>query len=340
MPLPLDAVIAVTHRCNARCQMCNVWRRQTPDRLAPEHMRRLPRTLRTVNLSGGEPFLREDLPEFVREIRLRCPRATITISTNAFLPERIQAAMEEILRIDPKVRLAVSLDGLGEMHDEMRGLPGAFEKAKRLIESLCAKGFAGLRISMTLTRKNLEHLIGVAELADRLGVEMGVLAAHGVRTHLDVEPGVFGEIPAWLHEPFQEVVVRWLRSGCPRRWLRAHFAAGTYRYLAGHPWRYRCRAGEDFFFLQADGEVYHCSVQGRSMGNLIDQPWETIWRSPAAAAARTAARHCPQHCWMICTVRSVYRKRLPQILLWIAWAKLRSHMGWFALKHRKEIAES
>ena len=333
MQPPSDAVIAVTHRCNARCVMCNVWKRQTPDRLAPEHLRRLPASLRTVNLSGGEPFLREDLPEFVREIHARCRRAIITISTNAFLPERVETMLADILRIDPTVRLAVSLDGLEESHDKIRGLPGAFDKAMSLIKRLGAKKYAGLRLSMTLSRGNLEQLLGVAELADRLGVELGVLAAHGAKTHLGVDSDVFGEIPAWLHEPFQAVIARWLRSFDPRRWLRAHFAAQTYYTLTGRPWQFRCKAGEDFFFLQADGEVYHCSVQGKAMGNIIDQPWETLWNSPAAADARQAARHCPQHCWMICTVRSVYRTRWLQILLWIAWAKLQAHMGRFGLKH-------
>ncbi|MBN1553286.1 MAG: radical SAM protein [Phycisphaerae bacterium] len=336
---PTDAVIAVTHRCNARCVMCNVWKREEPDRLAPEHMRRLPVSLKTVNLSGGEPFLREDLPEFVREIRRRCPRAVITISTNAFLCDRIESMMDEIPRIDPTVRLAVSLDGLGDVHDNIRGVPGAYEKAITLIGRLRAKRYGGLRLSMTLSRGNLEQLCDVAELADQLGVELGVLAAHGVKTHLEVEPGVFGDFlekPAWLHEPFEAVISRWLKSSDPRRWMRAHFAAWTYYYLTDRPWRYTCRAGEDFFFLQADGCVYHCSVQGKVMGNIIDQPWEAFWYSPTAEEARKAARNCPEHCWMICTVRSVYRKKVKRILLWILWAKFRAHLGRFRLKRQKK----
>ncbi len=340
MHSPRDAVIAVTHRCNARCVMCNIWTRQTPDRLAPEHMRSLPRSLRTVNLSGGEPFLRDDLPEFVREVHARCPRAIITISTNAFLPDRIETAMDAILRIDPTVRLAVSLDGLNDSHDHIRGVPGAFANALSLIERLRAKGYRGLRLSMTLSRGNLDQLLGVAEFADQRNLELGVLAAHGAKTHLGVEADVFGEIPDWLHEPFEKVISRWLRSSDPRRWLRAHFAARTYDMLMGNPWTYRCKAGEDFFFLQADGEVYHCSVQGKSMGNIVDQPWEAIWTGPAADDARAAARHCPQHCWMICTVRSVYRKRFPQVLLWIAKAKLQAHMRRFTLKNKIQRKKS
>lgn len=312
--------------------MCNVWKRSDADTLQPLAMRKLPTSLRTINLSGGEPFLREDLPQFVREIHARCPHAQITISTNAFLAERIETRMDEILRIDPTVRLAVSLDGIGEAHDRIRGVDGIFAKAMGLIESLQAKGYSGLRLSMTISSQNLDQVLQVADLADRLGVEMGVLAAHGAKTHLDVEPQDRSDMPAWLHRPFETLAARWLRSWRPRRWLRAHFAAYSYHYLAGRPWRYRCRAGEDFFFLQADGTVYHCSVQGRALGNIATDTWETIWRSPTADEARRAAQHCPEHCWMICTVRGLYRAHALRVLLWILLAKARAHLRLFHLK--------
>ncbi len=58
---PVDAVIAVTYRCNARCAMCGIWKSQPGPDLPPEVYRKLPSSLRDVNLTGGEPFLRDDL---------------------------------------------------------------------------------------------------------------------------------------------------------------------------------------------------------------------------------------------------------------------------------------
>jgi MoaA/NifB/PqqE/SkfB family radical SAM enzyme len=323
---PSDVILAVTHRCNACCVMCNVWKSRQVDRLKPEHMRKLPPGLRTINLTGGEPFLRDDLPQFVSELHNRCPKAQITISTNAYLVERIEAMMADILAVDPSVRLAVSLDGVAEAHDRIRGRDGFYDRAMRLIERLRAGGYRGLRLSMTVSRGNVDQVVGVAELADRLGLELGVVAAHGAQTHLGVGRSDLGLMPPWLAEPFERVVAAWLRSWRPRRWLRAHFAAWTYRYLTGRPWAVRCRAGKDFFFLQADGAVYHCSVRGRMLGNLIDDDWERIWTQPAADEARQAAANCPERCWMICTARSTYRARWAEVLLWIAAAKVRAHL--------------
>ena len=338
MHAPADAVIAVTHRCNAHCVMCNIWKSRQQDALRPEHMRKLPRGLKTINLSGGEPFLRADLSEFVHEAATRCPHARITISTNGYLADSIASAMERILETDPSVRLAVSVDGLREAHDRIRGDEGAFASAMSLIDRLTAKGWRGLRLSMTLSETNLDQLVGVAELAAEKHLELGVVAAHGAQTHLGVGRIAFGAMPGHLRAAFRKLIGRWLRSWRPRQWLRAHFAHNTCRLLAGAPWRFRCRAGEDFFFLQADGSVYSCSVRGRRMGNITTQEWDEIWSARAGDEAKNFVRDCPENCWMICTARSVYRRRAAAVIAWIAARKCLAHLGIVPLPRAKEQA--
>ena len=89
MNLPIDAVIAVTYRCDSRCNMCNIWKLEPGPELAPEEYRRLPRTLRDVNITGGEPFLRDDIVDLVRVIDEHCNHPRIVISTNGFQRRRI-----------------------------------------------------------------------------------------------------------------------------------------------------------------------------------------------------------------------------------------------------------
>jgi radical SAM protein with 4Fe4S-binding SPASM domain len=332
MKPPADAIIAVTHRCNSRCVTCNVWKSTEQDLLLPEHMRKLPPELATINLTGGEPFLRADLGEFVRQARARCPHARITISTNAYLVERIAEMMGGIRRIDPSIRLAVSLDGIGAAHDRVRGREGAFDAAVSLIDRLSADGFRGLRLGMTLSGANLGEFLAVAELAARRRLELGVVAAHGARTHLGIDhPPMASAIPSWLREHFQRILGGWLRSWRGKQWLRAHFAYNTYRYLAGRRWRFRCHAGSDFFFLQADGKVYSCSVQGKEMGSIITQEWEEIWNSPAADEGRGAAHLCPESCWMICTARAAYRAHPVRVAAWVLGRKVLAHLRRFRL---------
>ena len=324
---PADAVVALTYRCNAHCRMCNIWQSRQEDRLRSEHLLRLPKSLRTINLSGGEPFMRDDLAEFVAAARKACPRAVITISTNGYLHRRIAERMDDILRIDPSVRLAVSMDGVGAAHDHIRGDEGAFERATKLLDAMGQAGYRGLRLGMTISADNADQLIPLSELAGRRGLELGVVAAHAARTHLGVselEPIADGDK---LRQDISAMAAGWLRSWRPRQWLRAHFACNTYRYLTGRPAPLRCRAGSDFVFIAADGTVFNCSVDGREMGNITAQTWDEIWDSPAADAARRQASRCRQACWMICTARSVYRRRVLSTTAWVAWHKLLAHLG-------------
>jgi Fe-coproporphyrin III synthase len=337
---PRDAILAVTHRCNARCVMCNVWRSEAVDRIQPEHLGKLPPSLRTVNLTGGEPFLRDDLADFVRAVRRACPRATTTISTNGLRVERIVESLPDLLDADPRLRLAVSLDGLGEVHDRIRGVEGAFAKVLELLDRLGGKSFGGLRLSMTLTAENLGQLPGVADLAEKRGLELGLVAAHEAGTHLGVSEGELSAPADPDPTPLERVIARWLGTIRPKGWLRAHFAAWTWRFLTDTLPSLSCGAGREFFFCQADGEVYSCSVCGQRMGNLVDEPFEALWTGPAADSARQCVETCPRRCWMICTARSVYRRRKLATLAWIARAKLAAHLGRFALPAPRKEASS
>ncbi|MCG2739694.1 MAG: radical SAM protein [Syntrophaceae bacterium] len=327
MKSPADAIIAVTHHCNAHCLMCNIWRQHRHDDIKPEHMRKLPPGLKTINLTGGEPFLRSDLPEFVRQVRLRCPTGQITISTNAYTPQRIIGMMDEIRRIDPGVRLSVSLDGIGEAHDRIRGDKGVFDSVVELLDALTDDGFEGLRLSMTICDQNIDQVACVADFAASRGLEVGVVAAHPAATHLGVQQSLLHDMPPWLDKSFKRIIIDWLRTWRPKQWLRAHFAYNTYKYLIGRRWRFRCRAGKDFFFLQADGTVYSCSVQGKAMGNIITQSWEQIWHGPSADEARRFVDRCRWSCWMICTARSIYFVHPLGIAAWILARKPLAHLG-------------
>ena len=87
MPKKFNGTVIVTYRCNARCNMCS--RYLAPSRpeeeLTLETIRKLPRMYFT-NITGGEPFIREDLPEIVRERYKKSDR--IVISTNGFFTDR------------------------------------------------------------------------------------------------------------------------------------------------------------------------------------------------------------------------------------------------------------
>lgn len=323
--LPSDAVIAITSRCNARCSMCSIWQSEAPDRLTPDHIARLPSSLRTVNITGGEPFLHPQLPDFVSAVREHLPKAVTTISTNGLLSDRIAQMTPDLLTRDPHLRIAVSIDGLADIHDRIRGVPGTFDRAIRTVQQLKQIGFAGLRLAMTLSDANSDQLLHVAQLARKLNLQLSLVPTHASTVHFltnDTAPANLNLLLPQLELYINQL----LRSTSPRLWLRAHFADRVGKYIDATLPKFTCRAGSDFFFLQADGTVYPCNVCSPALGNIIETDFPSIWFSPAAESARKSLAKCSRQCWMVCTARSYYRAHSLRIIFWILAHKLRAHL--------------
>jgi MoaA/NifB/PqqE/SkfB family radical SAM enzyme len=128
-----QVIYHVTRKCNARCRSCFSWKRtliDTPELELAElqkiasSMPRFPWFL----LSGGEPFLRTDLPEIILLFYRVNGIRHVTLPTNALLTERICSMTERICSSaeEATLNLVLSIDGLGEEHDRMRGMPGNF----------------------------------------------------------------------------------------------------------------------------------------------------------------------------------------------------------------------
>jgi MoaA/NifB/PqqE/SkfB family radical SAM enzyme len=298
--------------------MCDIWKRPA-DRereLAADEYAWLPASLRSINVSGGEPFLRDDLPDVVRVMRRACPRARIVISTNGLDPDRVERAASLMER----VAVRVSLDAAGPAHDRARGVPGAYERAVETVMRLKALGVSDLGLAATATASGEGELGAVERLAGELGVAFSASVAHS-------SPIYFGEQTD--ERPTSEAVVadiagimrRRLASRRPSDWAKAYYLRGLVEYVRRKPRMLPCGAGEDHFFLDPWGDVYPCNVQGLRMGNIRDGSFEEL-----AARSRNAVREgvagCREQCWMVCTVSPPMRRRPARPAAWIARAKL------------------
>ena len=128
----------VTFRCNARCIMCDSWKLKGHHDLEIEEIesifRQLPR-LDAVRLTGGEPFVRTDLLEIVELVVRYLRPFGIHITSNGFLTDRIIELCEKRSRVVP-LQIMISMDGLAEQHNHIRGNKNAFGCAMKTIESL------------------------------------------------------------------------------------------------------------------------------------------------------------------------------------------------------------
>ena len=319
---PLDAVLAVTYRCNARCAMCGIWRTDAGPDLPVNVYRKLPPDLRDINLTGGEPFLREDLPAVHAACREACPKAQTIISTNGLLPDRIVAMTREMARVEPNIGVAVSLDGPAEVHDRLRGVKGAFDKAVAAVEGLRDAGFTNLRFAFTAGHMNVSHMAETYELARELGVQFTCAIEHTSEHYFHVSAPAQKLPSDKLRGQLISIMQSELGSFSPKRWARAYFMRGLHEFAAGRGRLLPCRAGLDHFFMDPEGDIFTCNAAPYKMGNLKEADFDTLWDSPLAGKSRDKAARCKTGCWMVCTARTAIKAAWPSVLAWALKQKL------------------
>ena len=317
---PTSAVIAVTYRCNSRCDTCDIWRKDCGPELRPEDFKRLPPGLRNINVSGGEPFLRDDLVEVVAALQGKYPGASIVISTNGLMPARIQ---ENVRRMG-RVGVRVSIDAIGELNDKIRGVKGAFALATETLDRLQAMGLKDLGISATISQYTAGDLRKLKEMADSRGIELVTNLVHSSSTyfgeHGDKLPDRESAQRRLIETELEWLEEKELSSRRPKDWFRAYLTSGIIDQLRGKRRKIQCYACKYLFFMDPEGNIYPCNIWPESLGNILRESYdEMIERS---ARILSEVEECPFRCWMSCTVAPVMRRRPLGPALWVAARKL------------------
>jgi len=303
--------------------MCDIWKIKDYPELTLEQFKKLPNSLRDINLSGGEPFLRSDLSEIVKIIVQQCPKARIVVSTNGFATELIVKQMKKILKIKADIGVAVSIDGLSEMHNELRGVPGGFEKAINTVKELKKLGMNNLRLGFTVMEKNINQMSKVYSLAKGLGVEFTHSFAQSSDFYFGGKQNEFHPRFDLLKREYEYLINEELKSWKIKKWLRAYFAYGMYKFIVSRSPVLDNAPGRDFFFLDPDGIIYPSVVHNVKMINIREiKKIEDFWCSKEAEEKRRQVDDLKIPVWMICTARTAIRKHLFKVLFWILKNKI------------------
>lgn len=323
--LPTHAVVSVISVCNARCVMCNIWEEKSVRVLDAETLRRLPTSLINVNITGGEPFMAKELPELVRAIHERCaPR--IVISSNGMIPNSVEKHIREIVSFKPDIGVRISVDGLSDMHAQIRGSKGAFEDAMRSLEILKAHGVKDLGFGFTATGPNDAHIEKVYDLSREMGIQFSISVAQNSEIYFKTSSNTMNGNGKVKRGQFEKLVSSELSSWNPKNWYRAYFEKNLLQFAETGLRPEPCDALDGFFYLDHDANVYPCNVLDRKLGNLRENTFEEIWASPEAERVRAEVASCRQ-CWMVCTASSSMKRRPLSPVPWILGSKLKAHLG-------------
>jgi MoaA/NifB/PqqE/SkfB family radical SAM enzyme len=319
---PQALSLEVTRRCIAKCVMCNIWRtdRDLPEIGTERWVQILSdpalADLRELDVTGGEPFLRDDLADLLLGVgRLSDERLTrlhsVAITTNGFLTGRVLAAVEPVAA-DYAGRglglvFACAMDGIGEVHDRIRGYRGGWAKLDRTIAGLAAlrerHGNLVLGLKMTVSPHNVDQMDAVAAYAEEH--EMFTIISPCILT-----PARYGNLDLEEDLAFSEADIEAMKEfyrGSRFRW--SYFARELLRYLDEGKMHKPCTAGFNYAFIRSTGELYPCPLIDFSPGNVLETSVGDLLGAAATARFRKGVGGYPD--CVTCTEPGLERYALP-----------------------------
>lgn len=314
----MEACIIVTYRCNAKCHMCNTWQHPTEagKEITPDIVDKLPKGLKFINITGGEPFLRTDLEEIVRVALTKTER--LVISSNGYYTDKMVALAKKF----PQIGVRISIEGLPEANDRLRGIPNGFDHGIRSLLELRALGLKDIGFGMTVSDVNAKDMIELYRLAEAMGLEFATASTHN-SFYFHKHDNAFKD-PEMVAREFDRISCELLKTRRVKNWFRAYFNHGMANYVRGGKRLLPCEVGTDMFFVDPYGKVLPCNGmdQEMQMGDLTKQSFDEIWRSEAAEKVRAAVRSCEKRCWMIGSVAPAMKKDKLTPIKWIIRQKL------------------
>lgn len=265
--------------CNSRCQMCLIWERKKDHEITPDELRRvlaepLFSKLQTVGITGGEPTLRKDLPALFEVVASRPTMESASIITNAISERHVRDRVLEAARIcgDHGVGFSVmvSLDGVGDVHDRVRGRDGNFETAVRCIEAFQD---AGLNVSFgcTITKTNAPYVDEMMDWAQGRGLKGKFRVAEFIERLYNDPQGEFirsfdplaaYHLGLFFYRAEHEFETRpQIRK--TYRSVRGMLAEGKQR-TAGCPYH------TNVAVLTSRGELLYCSPKSPNLGSILE----------------------------------------------------------------------
>lgn len=325
--MPTDVSIITTYRCQMRCKMCDIWKypTDTQKEISAKELEVLPDDFKFVNLTGGEPFQREDLEDIVEVMFRKAPR--IVISTSGWHKDRILKLAERF----PNIGIRVSIEGIQETNDFLRGREDGYHKGYSLLQDLKEMGVKDIGFGMTISNHNHQDIIPLYKISQNLGMEFATAAFHN-SFYFHKEDNLIDQKDA-VNADIEKLINTQLKENHPKSWFRAFFNFGLVNYINGGRRMLPCEAGSANFFIEPYGEVYPCNgledgVWKQSMGNIREaKSFNEIWYSERANEVREHVANCPKNCWMVGTAAPVMKKYIKHPAIWVAKNKLKSLLG-------------
>ena len=324
--MPTDVSIITTYRCQMRCKMCDIWEHPTDSKLeiTAKELEMLP-NFKFVNITGGEPLVRRDLEDIIEVMYKKSDR--IVISTSGYHYKRIIKLAERF----PKIGVRVSIEGLSQRNDDLRGREGGFDRGLKTLMGLRELGIKDIGFGCTTSNQNSSDMLELYKLSKAMGVEFATATFHN-SFYFHRDDNVIEKKDVVI-EDFHKLIEMLMKENSPKSWFRAFFNLGLINYIRGGKRMLPCQAGTANFFIEPYGDVYPCNgleekYWKESMGNIREtNSFEELWFSDQANKVRELVSTCPKNCWMVGTAAPMMKKYIKHPIKWVAKNKIKSLLG-------------
>lgn len=282
--------LPITYKCNSHCVMCNIWQMNHENEMTVEEFSKFMqdpifKEVESVGINGGEPSLVWNLPEYAKVI-LNLPKLKgLNTISNGFSQNLLLKELEIIYKDcrtkGVKFHVSLSLDGVGKIHDTVRGTANAFEKTTSTIDEIYNNQnnyCDSCDIGCTIVNQNVEYLIELDAYAKkknynikyRLGIDNKRLSNDSIKNQYSVINSPLKQsAKEFFHYQFYRAksmgdrfkyfsIFFWLNSSQPKR-------------LLGCIWR------DEGITMDSRGELYYCAVASNSIGSLRNGQGEEIF---------------------------------------------------------------
>lgn len=292
-PYPINLTLSITGKCNSRCRTCKIWKNKRKRNVTVSDWEKtlssLGKSPYFITISGGEPFLNDDLVEIVRLVSKHNKPKILNIASNGILTDKIYGAMEKVSSFyKGRITVNLSLDGKKEVHNYVRGVD-CFDNVLDTLYSL-------------KTLKNI--LVGVHSVISKYNANMFIDFYNFVKSELKPYHHIIeiAENRVELNNLKDKIapetneylkVVNYLQAySIPfsfRVLLRKKYYSLTKEMLNnGHG--LRCYAGLASAHISYDGELMACCMNCESLGNIKEHDFKQLWFGKKAAEIRRSIR--------------------------------------------------
>ncbi len=338
--LPFKLVMATTFACNSRCRNCHIWKiyQDCPALLKTEMklvdyeklFLEVKDDLLFLELTGGEPFTREDISEILKLAgEILPPYVYLGVTTNGFSSEKIVKIMEQILpQIKQPLIMAVSLDGLPQIHKHVRGIDGAFDKAIKTFLDLKKLQTVHSRftphLSYTIFPQNAGKLKEFLVYIDKhYGIKPNEVSitycqesnlyhlTEKIKPDKNYHAKVLDDVDYFYKIAKEEKIKSFFQRA--KNNFKLFFLQKISQFIdQPREMIISCTALRASAYIDPYGTVYPCIEWNKKLGSLKTNSLKKIWSSAITKKTRQAIcqKKCP-NCWIVCEAQPSYLMRWP-----------------------------